>query len=135
MNTETRTDTEIAAGGFPCKKCPHREPFKSQRALSTHTLRAHGKGWSTTGNFRKKKKRASSKSSAKKWTPERRARFEKTWIKKNRKKIREMKNGKNPIAETPLEDPREFINHCPQCGQNLVAYYLASGAERRRRGH
>jgi ssDNA-binding Zn-finger/Zn-ribbon topoisomerase 1 len=31
-----------------------------------------------------------------------------------------------------LEDPRGYINHCPECGENLVAYYLAKGAMQRR---
>lgn len=31
-----------------------------------------------------------------------------------------------------LEDPRGYINCCPNCGENLVAYYLAKGAMQRR---
>jgi hypothetical protein len=31
-----------------------------------------------------------------------------------------------------LEDPRGFINCCPNCGEQLAAYYLAKGAMQRR---
>jgi hypothetical protein len=36
------------------------------------------------------------------------------------------------IENGHLEDPRGYINCCPNCGENLVAYYLAKGAMQRR---
>lgn len=37
---------------FPCPKCG--KEFKSPPALRMHNIRAHGKGWSTTGNLFKR---------------------------------------------------------------------------------
>jgi predicted RNA-binding Zn-ribbon protein involved in translation (DUF1610 family) len=172
-NEATTTNTTIETKTTEqCPKCG--KLFKSAPALRMHTIRAHGKGWNTSANFRGKKKdqtrdevlarkRAYNKKmraeniakgltgSGKprkrayrpknkpvfgaKWTPARRKKFQATWEAK--------KNGNKTIVEIaklvqkneqPLEDPREFINHCPNCGKSLIAYYLAAGAERRRHG-
>jgi hypothetical protein len=51
---------------------------------------------------------------------------QKDWYDKNRRK---RKPGEDSDR---LEEPRGFINCCPNCGENLVAYYLAKGAMQRR---
>lgn len=55
--------------------------------------------------------------------------------KKKRKLTRGQKSlegRKSDSKNGHLEDPRGYINCCPNCGENLVAYYLAKGAIQRR---
>jgi hypothetical protein len=158
METETTTGTSDSVVEFNCQVPKCGKSFKSAPALRMHIVRAHGKGWDTSANFRKKdsareallaKKQAYNKKvraeniakgltgSGKprkrpfrakkpafgaKWTPERRRKFKDTWEAK--------KNGLQPPKVQ--QDPRDFINHCPNCGKNLAAFFLAAGAMKRR---
>lgn len=60
MNTNENTDTEplaqteptlaqLTMHEIPCPKCD--KTFKSIPAVRMHTIRAHGEGWDTSGNF------------------------------------------------------------------------------------
>jgi predicted RNA-binding Zn-ribbon protein involved in translation (DUF1610 family) len=170
METETNTTAETTQAEFICPKCPERGPFKNKLALTMHTNRVHTKkiqvplqgmdkskkkhlakrreyqrklreryklqGKDSRGYLKKKPAFGSA------WTPERRAKFEKTWRAKNKAKLNSKKDTdtqkfvqdlrSNLVNNAErLEDPRDFINCCPNCGTNLQAYYLAARAAKR----
>lgn len=143
--------TAVKGGAFPCARCT--KAFDSINAVRMHVARVHTKTLRVPGQKHKMtreeklaKKRAynrkwrlrkgmkvrpnalkdSPKVSGAPWTPERRAKFNKTWAEKK-------SSNHQDAAPMTLEDPRDYINHCPKCGEELAAYFLASGAMKRRR--
>jgi predicted RNA-binding Zn-ribbon protein involved in translation (DUF1610 family) len=161
---------EVQIATFPCPYNCGEGPFPNKKSVNMHVARAHtktilvpnqkkGRTKMSKEEFLRKKREYNRKwrlargmkvrpralKEAKPigvpWTPERRAKFERTWKIKSRtkrkseKKLEAANQYRNSHVEQTLEDPREYINHCPHCGQSLIAYYLAAGAERRRRGH
>lgn len=120
----TNTETQNTADPFQCDKCER--TFHTKPALTMHKIRAHGKGWSTSGNFRHKGKQ----------TPQQRRDADATRKRRNyQKKLRARykQEGKDSrgyrkqhyVYPLPTEQntqtirPVEGIKHCPYCGVNI----------------
>lgn len=112
---------------FQCPKCP--KTFGSAPALRMHNVRKHsGKGWNTSGNFKKKKRGVP-------WRAGQLQKFQATMKRKAMQKAGARMfdaGGKKPKRfQIVYPDPREVeqeprnirrMNFCPYCGENLLRH-------------
>lgn len=137
--------TSVVGGAFPCSKCDR--AFVSKPALTMHINRVHKgivrvPGQKQSEEERLAKKRAYNRKwrlrkgmkvrpasqKGPRWTPERRAKFDRTWAAKGKlNRNHEVLTLQEELNKEAIPDPRAFINCCPNCGYNLKAHYLAAG--------
>ncbi len=141
--------TSVVGGAFPCSKCDR--AFVSKPALTMHINRVHKKSVRVPGQRQSEEERLAKKRAYNRkyrlrrgmkvrtasqkepkqngvWTPERRAKFERTWRSKNKlRRNHELLSLEDEVGRETIPDPRQFINCCPNCGYNLKAHYLAAG--------
>lgn len=123
-------------GTIKRKHLTREETLAQKRSYNARTRAANiAKGLTGAGKVRKRALRSSKPIFGTPWTAERRAKFNSTWMsKRNRRakfhaKIQEKLQAKKEERNSEhLEDPRAYINNCPQCGYNLVPHYLAAKA-------
>lgn len=120
----------------PCDQCDWEEgQIKSEKSVTMHKIRKHGKGWSTGQNFVKRK--------GLRWTPKQRKKFIATMAEKRREKEEATlaRRAKRAMKRIPVTAQRvldrielrkevreELVSDvvfCPRCGCNIRAVSMA----------